>query len=37
MGWYILAQVLTILISIVRIGRMSEQEFITGHLLSPID
>ena len=26
MGWYILAQVLTILISIVRIGRMSEQE-----------
>jgi len=26
MGWYILAQVLTILISIVRIGRMPEQE-----------
>src|SRR4030042_518113 len=26
MGWYILAQALTILISIVRIGRMSEQE-----------
>ena len=26
MGWFILAQVLTILISIVRIGRMSEQE-----------
>jgi putative transposase len=26
MGWYILAQVFTILISIVRIGRMSEQE-----------
>jgi hypothetical protein len=26
MGWFILAQVLTILISIVRIGRLSEQE-----------
>jgi hypothetical protein len=26
MGWFILAQVLTILISVVRIGRMSEQE-----------
>ena len=26
MGWFILAQVLTILISIVRIGRMSEKE-----------
>jgi hypothetical protein len=26
MGWFILSQVLTILISIVRIGRMSEQE-----------
>jgi hypothetical protein len=26
MGWYIPSQVLTILISIVRIGRMSEQE-----------
>ena len=26
MGWFILAQVLTILISIARIGRMSEQE-----------
>jgi len=26
MGWFILAQVFTILISTVRIGRMSEQE-----------
>jgi len=26
MGWFILAQVLSILISIIRIGRMSEQE-----------
>jgi hypothetical protein len=26
MGWFILAKVLTILISIVKIGRMSEQE-----------
>ena len=26
MGWYILAQVLTILVSIVSIGRMEEQE-----------
>ena len=26
MGWYILAQVLSILVSIVSIGRMSEQE-----------
>jgi putative transposase len=26
MGWHILAQVLSVLISIVRIGRMSEQE-----------
>ena len=28
MGWYIFAQVLTMLISIVRISRMSEQEYV---------
>lgn len=26
MGWFILAQIFTILISVVRIGRLSEQE-----------